>query len=397
MTVACRLCRSDRAAPLLDFGPQPNSMRLLARADEPFQTHPLVLWACAACGFVFIADPMPADAFYTSVQQPTLTSPPPHLDELVREIAAAWPTTARILDIGANNGRLLASLRQAGFGALHGVEPSDMRLAARELGLDVAGGYFTNAWARDFIAARGHPDLVVCRHVIEHVQDLDDFVAGLAALLARGAALILETPDLEATAERGDCSVIWEQHVNYFDLPTLGRLLGRHGLAVADARRIAFGGGSLLCRIAAGDAPPPALPVSRTALAANVLYSAAAIGELAAGLRAKGKRLAGFGAGERGAMVINLAGLGGLLDYVVDDSPHKAGRFLPGSRLPILPSETLRRQPADYCLLFPMNGKAVETAIMGRFAGLTENGTAFIELFPASGGVLAVHEPGAGA
>jgi 2-polyprenyl-3-methyl-5-hydroxy-6-metoxy-1,4-benzoquinol methylase len=400
MSVLCRVCQSHETAPLMNFGPQPNSMHLLARPDEPFLTHPLILWTCATCGFVFIAAPMPPDAFYTNVQHPTLTSPPSHLDGLLHEFAAAMPATAHILDIGANTGYLLTRFRDAGFADLHGIEPSTTRLQAQKIGLDVVGGYFTKAWAREYITTHGFPSLVICRHVLEHVNDLQDFLSGLGDLLTQGATLLLETPDLQSTADRGDCSVIWEQHVNYFDLPVLRRLLRQYDLDITRARRIGFGGGALLCYAAhrehsqgnSATQPNEQPPVSHASLVNNISRRIVDIHDLIALLRAQGKRIAGFGAGERGAMVVNLAAIGGMLDYVVDDNPQKIGRLLSGSRLPIRPSAYLRQAPPDYCILFPMNGKAVEKAIMKRCSDLAQRGMAFIELFPESGETVTVHE-----
>jgi hypothetical protein len=217
----------------------------------------------------------------------------------------------------------------------------------------------------------------------------------VSLLAAPGAQLLLEFPDLGALAEKGDFSVIWEQHVNYFDLPVIRPLMARFGLRIDSARRVPHGGGALVLFLGrdgepAGGPAPTFLPTPRAELKASLTRNIATVQGAMARLQGEGRRIMGFGAGMRGTMLINLAGIGPALECVLDDNPDKVGRFLPGSRLPIVATQRLRDQPPDYCLLLPLNAKESERAIMARFPEFLAAGGRFIETLPGQGGFLRV-------
>jgi len=238
MSHPCRVCQASETEAWMAFGPQPNSVRLLTSPEEEAGTHPLTLAHCPACGFIFIADPMPAEEFYGEVQQVTSLFPARHLPWLVSTMRKQ-ATDPLVYEIGCNDGYFLNLLREAGWSRLAGIEPSaGCAEQGRAAGLQVTTGYFGLERARQCVAEGFRPNGVVCRHVLEHILDLDDFLAGLAAILAPGGFVVLEMPDLEAMGELGDLSAVWEQHVNYFDLPVLTRLLGRFGLRVTASHRL---------------------------------------------------------------------------------------------------------------------------------------------------------------
>lgn len=388
MTAPCRVCGYGATEVLLDFGPQPNSLRFLPRPDAPERRHPLVLSVCPACGLVFLADPLPPSAFYGQVQLATSLFPPRHLRALAAEVAGrlSGRSAPLVLEVGCNDGAFLDLLRGVGLSRLQGVEPAAGCAAlARGRGLAVTTGFFGRAFAREFLAAHGRPDLVVCRHVLEHVSDLDEFVGALAALIGTSGQLLLELPDLAAIAARGDVSAIWEQHVNYFDLPVLVRLLARFGLAVTAGRTLDYGGGALLVFAASGPVPPLPPAPDRSGLAERLPRRLAAFRGLLTDLRAGGARLAAFGAGMRGAMLLNLADVGALFAYVVDDNPKKIGRFLAGSHLPVRGSEALTTDPPDVLVVLPLQAKETEYAVMKRFSAFAAAGGRFVETLAPTG------------
>jgi SAM-dependent methyltransferase len=388
VSAICRICGNTGTAIVLDFGPQPNSLLFLDAPQEPQALYPLALRQCGDCGFVFIDEPMPPEAFYGEVQNATSVFPPSHLDDLTTRLLAELKIfpAPKVLEIGCNDGYFLKKIRNAGIRDVQGVEPSPSCAAmARSWGLVVETGYFTDALATHLMADWGQPELVICRHVLEHVQDLDDFMAGVARLLGGSGLFVLETPDLAAIASKGDFSTIWEQHVNYFDLPVLQRLLARHGLVVAESQSLEFGGGTLLCLIRPGVARKPLSPIAREPLVGALRRSMDAFRTAVLDLHRQGRSLAAFGAGMRGAMVLNLTGTGEMLRFVMDDNPVKVGRWLPGSRLPVRPSQALLVDMPDICIILPMNSKEMEYNVMRRHAAYLERGGRFMELLPGDG------------
>jgi len=392
MSNVCRVCQSRDGQEWLAFGPQPNSVRLLTGPEETAATHPLTLACCPACGFIYIDDPMPAEAFYGEAQQVTSSFPARHLPWLVQQVASRLDGKAGALvyEIGCNDGYFLRLLREAGIPGVAGIEPAPGCAAqARAAGLQVETGYFSRSLAARCVAAGPRPQVLVCRHVLEHILDLDDFVAGMDLLLAPGGELFLEVPDLASMEQQGDVSAIWEQHVNYFDLPVLEKLFARHGFRVAAAHCLPHGGGTLLAVLQRGEpAAAQGPPADREGLRAALGATLRSLRETLGRLRGEGKRIMGFGAGMRGTLLINLSGIGPDLECVLDDNPDKCGRFLPGSRLPVLHPRLLVERPPDVCLVLPLNSKEAEQAVMARFQAFEAGGGRFLEYLPVQGGIL---------
>ena len=394
MSYRCRVCHFEGCEPWMDFGAQPNSVRLLPFPEDPVKTHPLILAHCPACGFIFIPDAILPEEFYEELQRATSLFPARHLGNLVGEVFArlAGRAAPSIYEIGCNDGHFLGLLRKAGISGVRGIEPSEgCASSARAMGLQVETGFFGSVVAEGLSRKGVRPDMVVCRHVLEHILDLEDFVRGISRLLAPGGQLLLEIPDLGAIGERGDFSAIWEQHVNYFDLPVLRTLMARFGLRIESAQQVPHGGGTLVAFLEYSrepgmeSAPPP-----RDGLRSAIFRNIAVLQNAMTQFQEQGKRVVGFGAGMRGTMLINLAGIGSALECILDDNPEKVGWFLPGSRLPIRSTQILRKNPPDYCLVLPLNSKETEHAAMARFPEFLAAGGCFIETLPDEGGILMV-------
>lgn len=394
MSFRCRVCGCEAGRTWMDFGLQPISMKLLRSENQPELMFPLALADCPSCGFIFIPEGLSPGVFYDETQQSTSFSPPLHLSSLVSHIKDRFSgrKSPFIYEIGCNDGYLLGLLREAGFQDVRGVDPSRGCVdQARRNGLMAEAGYFTRTTAEAVLLQHGHPDLLICRHVLEHVRDLDDFLKGVSLLLEGGAVLLLETPDLNAMEEKGDFSVIWEQHVNYFDPSIMRRLLSRFGLKVDRWERLQHGGGSLLFTITSGcNAMEPVSACGRERLRLSFQRNIRQVRESMEGFRADGLRIMGFGAGMRGTMFLNLSGIGSFLEGVVDDNPDKIGRFLPGSRLPIVSEAQMALNPPDLCMILPLNLKETEHHVMERMAWFSASGGRFIEVLPDGGNMFEI-------
>ena len=190
--------------------------------------------------------------------------------------------------------------------------------------------------------------------------------------------VVIETPYVRDLVERLEFDTIYHEHRYYHSLTALSPILERHGLIVAGVEHLGIHGGSL--RIfavhrasSAADIPGvpassgPAMLADEAAIglagpayyrdfAARVTALGAALGELLAGLKAGGARIAAYGAAAKGTVLLNAFGIGSeTLDFVVDRSPYKQGRYMPGVHLPIVPAERLLEVLPDACLLLAWN------------------------------------------
>ncbi|HLY65058.1 MAG TPA: methyltransferase domain-containing protein, partial [Chloroflexota bacterium] len=243
---ACRACLGTDLIPLLDLGQQPIAHRMLTSPDESEFVHWLALDYCRTCGFSQISDPIPPDVLYLDYNYCFSSwKPQPHmLDEL--DLMRANSAHGSVFEVGCNDGTFLKLLRDEGFPVVSGVEPNPFaRAAAEDHGLTVFGGLLGPDVCREAVAQVGAFEFVVARQVLEHITDLHGYFASARQLLRPDGMLMLELPDFEIALRAGDCSALWEEHVNYFTEPMLRGLLRRMGFELLELRRYNFSGGGM--------------------------------------------------------------------------------------------------------------------------------------------------------
>ncbi len=394
LTTRCRLCKTGSCKILFDFKLQPNVLSLLESSDSSCIKHSLVLHHCTNCNFVFIANPMPDSDFYEDVQHATSYSPALHMPELIQDILGKLSHIANpfVYEIGCNDGYFLKLLRDEGLLHVAGVDPADKCASiAREKGIKVSTDYFSKDLANEVLSNIGVPDMVICRQVLEHITDLDSFMLGLKAFTDSGSILLLESPDLGI---RNPARNIWEQHVNYFDLATLANLLDRFDIGIFESSSLAVQYDSWLAFCRKGKGQQYLVEdVDRSTLYDRVLLTLNTIAEEVKALHDAGMRIAAFGAGARGTILINLSNIGQYLEFVVDENPYKVGKFLPGCRVPIVPLSHLAENVPDVLLLLPLGDKGAEFRVMNRLSEFRKKGMSIIELTTEDGEELVIHPP----
>jgi SAM-dependent methyltransferase len=248
------------------------------------------------------------------------------------------------------------------------------------------------------LAAAQAADLIVANNVLAHVPDVRDFVAGFKALLRPGGTVTVEFPHLLELMAHRQFDTIYHEHFSYFSLIALEAILGSQGLALRDVERLPTHGGSLRVFIAHRDDPRPegaAVAAVRAAeraaglhalssyrrFAADVAALRADIRRFFAEARAAGRHVVGYAAAAKATTLLSSCGIGReSLDYVVDRSPHKQGRLLPGSRLPIHAPERIFETKPDYVFLFAWN---LREEIAQQMAGIRAWGGRFVVPIPA--------------
>ncbi len=276
--------------------------------------------------------------------------------------------------MASNDGYLLRHFAEAGIPVL-GVEPAaNVAAVAEARGVPTVVRFFGHDTARDLCDTGKSADLLVGNNVLAHVPDLNGFVAGLALLVKPEGVISLEFPHLLKLIEQVQFDTIYHEHFSYFSLLALEPVLAHHGLRVFDVETLATHGGSLrlsVCRrnsagheethaparlrIAEKDARLDALS-TYTGFAERVATAKQSLLAFLNDARRHGKTVAAYGAAAKGNTLLNHCGVGtDLIEYVVDVSPHKQGRYLPGSRLPIYEPEKLLETRPDYVLILPWN------------------------------------------
>ena len=397
----CRVCAGGPLESFLDLGETPlaNSFLTKERLSAPEPRYPLELVFCRGCALVSLSavvDPevMFRDYIYVSGTSDTM---PKHFAELGTEVVERFVggPSGLVVELGSNDGTLLKAVKAAGARVL-GVEPAtNIAAIAEKAGISTVNEFFSAALARTLRAERGPARAVLANNVVAHVHDVRDLVAGVHDLLDDDGVMVMEVPYLVDLLDRVEYDTVYHEHLSYFGLAPIVRLMTDAGLHVFDVRRVAVHGGSLRVyaskdRRPAGAALEELRALERDrkldtlapyeAFAERVRAQRSALVGLLRGLRAEGKRVAGYGAPAKGNTMLNYCGIDTtLLDYTVDKNPLKQGMFTPGTRLPVRGAETLVADRPDYVLLLAWN---FADEILRQQAAYRESGGRFIHPLP---------------
>jgi SAM-dependent methyltransferase len=254
-----------------------------------------------------------------------------------------------------------------------GIEPAaNVASAAIERGIPTRVAFFGHAMARE-LADEHEADLIVANNVLAHVPDINDFVAGLTALLAPGGVVTIEFPHLLRLVTELQFDTIYHEHFSYFSFLTARRVLAAHELRVFDVERLETHGGSLrVYACHAGDhhaeaEPVRALVAEEEAAGLHRLETYAGFSERVRAAKRdllrlliehkhKGETVVGYGAPAKGNTLLNYCGIRtDFIDYTVDRNPYKQGRFLPGTHIPIRPVSAVRETKPDLVFVLPWN------------------------------------------
>lgn len=372
----CRICHSSGLHPVLSLGTTPLANSLLTEegVSQPEARFPLDLAICLECSLLQITQTVPPeqmfrDYLYFSSFSDTMLQHARHI-ALQTMAARSLGPESLVVEIASNDGYLLSNYADAGVPVL-GVEPArNVAKAAIARGVPTVTEFFGIDLAAQLQHEGKAADVIHANNVLAHVPDLLGVMAGIRTLLKPGGVAIIEVPYAGDMLQRTEFDTIYHEHLCYFSLNALNELTGRNGLCLQDVERMAIHGGSL--RIFVGHEQKPSSAVTRLleeeeswgvktlapyqTFAASVQGVTAALTSLLRSLKAEGKRLAAYGAAAKGSTLLNFAGIDtSLLEFVVDRSTHKQGRFMPGVHLPILPPEHLLKVQPDYVVLLTWN------------------------------------------
>ncbi|TDR48708.1 methyltransferase family protein [Tahibacter aquaticus] len=383
----CRHCATVLEQVFLDLGSAPPSNAFLdaAALNEPESWFPLKLYVCDACRLVQVDEVQsaanlfaPDYVYFSSYSRSWLEHARRYVDQAVPRLGLG--AGSLVVEIASNDGYLLQYVAARGIPCV-GIEPTlGTAEAARARGIDTVVEFFGRRFAEYFVAQRGRADLIIANNVLAHVPELDDFVAGIALALADGGSVTLEFPHLVQLVAQRQFDTVYHEHFSYFSFYTVERVLAAHGLRIWDVEHLPTHGGSLriwathvqdtrseLGSVAALRAAEAAVGVPQADYYRDFQQQADAVKhgllEFLLQQRRRGLRVAAYGAAAKGNTLLNYAGVrSDLLPYVVDASPHKQGRYLPGSRIPVVGEARLREDRPDLILILPWNLREEITA-----------------------------------
>ncbi|MFO7482863.1 methyltransferase domain-containing protein [Oceanibaculum nanhaiense] len=384
----CRHCGSELTLPFLDLGSAPPSNAYLTQAAlrGPEVWFPLRLLVCETCWLVQTEDHAGREALFTedyAYFSSFSTSWLAHAERYVREMAARFGLGADSLvaEIAANDGYLLQYVQQAGI-PCYGIEPTaSTAAAARAKGIEIIERFFGTTLAGELADEGRAADLIAANNVLAHVPDINDFTAGFSRLLKPQGVATFEFPHLMRMVAETQFDTAYHEHYSYLSLLAVERIFKANGLTLFDIEELPTHGGSL--RIFAQRSDTGSHPMGDAVaglrdreIAAGMDSPAFYAGFQAEAERVKddlliflveakrqGMKIGAYGAAAKGNTVLNFAGVRtDLLPYVVDRNPAKQGRFMPGSRIPIVAEDHLQADRPDFVLILPWNLRDEVTA-----------------------------------
>jgi SAM-dependent methyltransferase len=404
-TVPARACRSCGAATdtvVADLGLQPPSNAyLLSAADAAGEArYPLRAVVCGTCKLVQLDyDVPPAElfkgyAYFSSFSDSWLDHARRYCEMAIQRFGLTQ--TSLVIELASNDGYLLKNFLSAGIPVL-GIDPSDtVAAAAVKAGVPTLVEFFGLPVAERLAKGGSQADLIIANNVLAHVPALNDFVAGIATALKPHGVATLEFPHLLRLIENVEFDTIYHEHYSYFSLHAAERAFARAGLRLYDVEELPTHGGSLRIHVChdANDARPDTAAVKRlraeeaaleqlstySGFAARVEACGAALRTFLADARRDGKRVLAYGAAAKGNTLLNFVGAtADDIAMVADRSPHKQGKLLPGTHIPIVSPERMLSERPDYILILPWN---IRSEIMRQLEDARSWGAQFVTAVP---------------
>ena len=401
----CRHCGADVSHVLVDLGVAPPSNAYLTKMalKRPEKYFPLRVLVCESCWLVQAeAYSRAAElfneeyAYFSSFSSEWLAHAKKYVDAMVERFNLSESSV--VGEVAANDGYLLQFVKERGI-SCYGIEPTASTAnAARQKGVEIVQDFLNVSLAGELRRKGRAVDLLAANNVLAHVPDIDDFSRACQMLLKENGVFTCEFPHLLNLISQHQFDTIYHEHFSYLSFGTVVNIFAKNGLSVFDVEKLGNDGGRLRVFAQRSDTRSHQLSVRVEELITEENNAGMTTIDFYRGFQEhaekvkndflrflidkknEGKVVVGYGAAAKGNTLLNFAGVkSDLIKYVVDRSPHKQGKFMPGSRIPIVSENHLVSDKPDFVVIFPWN---LSDEISDQLKNLSSSGTEFVTAVP---------------
>ncbi len=401
----CRFCNNELNIEFIDLinAPLSNSILTEEELNEPETFFPLKLFICENCLLIQIDEYQKSNeifnekyAYFSSFSKSWLEHSKKYVNMIIKKLQLN--KNSFVVEIASNDGYLLQYFKELNIPCL-GIEPASNTAAeAKRKGIDVIEDFFGVRLANELSLIKKNPDLLLGNNVLAHTPDINDFVEGLRLYLSETGVITMEFPHLMQLIENNQFDTIYHEHFSYLSFLTIKSVYEAHNLEIFDVEQLPTHGGSL--RIYAKHKEDDSKEISNNvkelidleiSKRMNTIDFYKDFQKKANRIKYKfvkfliqqkinKKKVVAYGAAAKGNTLLNYCGIKqDLIEFVVDKSPYKQGKFLPGSHIPIINEKKIKKFKPDYIIILPWN---IKEEIMEQLDYVKEWGCRFVIAIP---------------
>ena len=398
----CRICSSNNLKMILDLGEQPPSNSFINKNElnSLESKFPLRLFWCKDCYLVQLLDIVDKEYLFKNYFYMTSASKPivEHFKKYAQDVFQEFlqKDDSFVVEIGSNDGSLLKEFKKLGASIL-GIEPAtNLSELANQSNITTKNTFFSSQVSKEIIKSR-HASVVIANNVIAHIEDLQDLMSGIKTLIGNHGVFIFEVPYLVDLIKNLEFDTVYHEHLSYFSILPLLKLVKQFGLEIFDIRKQLVHGGTLRIFVSKQNNFEVSSSIDdfinseyELGLDKNLIYDSFSekikklkiqLKELLVELKKENKSLFGYGASAKGNVLLNYCKIDNtILDFIIDTTPIKQGKYTPGTHIPVYsPDKILDEGDGSIALLLAWNYKSQILAKENQFRA---NGGKFLLPIP---------------
>lgn len=401
---SCRVCKVNDLNLILDLGATPPANSFLTKKqlteEEPF--FPLKVNFCSQCGQLQLSHSVSPELLFKSYLYVSSTSSVfiKHFEEYAKQVFDDYKLDSKslVVDLGSNDGILLKPFKALGTKVL-GVDPAEeIAQQATIEGIETIPEFFNAEVATVLLQKYGSAAVISGNNVFAHVPGIDELLEGVNILLDKEGVFIVEFPYLIDFIQKNLFDLVYHEHVSYFSVRPLVKLFARFNMQIIDAKKVSSHGGSIRVFVKKSISKRAIKPSVKKfikeeesmglndietyhSFAQRIEKNKNDLKDLLVQLKLNKKSIVGYGAPAKGNTLLNYFGIdNSIVDYIIDDSPLKQGLYTPGTHIPVVSSEVLKRELPNYIFILAWN---FADPIIEKYSWVREKGVKFIIPVPS--------------